>query len=274
MDLPGNFIRLTAVGILTDPLEAAAGEIVAASGTGRATMAKLTHVLFDFFGTLVAYSESLVEQGYPRSYEILATAGTQVDYAGFLARWGSTFEELEVRAQRSLIEFSMDEVCGEFLRRVLPQPPDSQLTARFRDTYLAEWSKGVKYIPSVTSMLADLSKRFTLVLVTNTHHAELIQGHLKAMGAAEYFAAVITSVEHGRRKPSRCIFESAMERSQGKPETSVYVGDSYQADYLGAIGAGLGSLLIDPERRHDVPPSHRLPHVLETRALLANAVSS
>ncbi len=47
-------------------------------------MAALTHVLFDFFGTLVAYSESRVEQGFPRSYQILVTAGTHVDCAGFL----------------------------------------------------------------------------------------------------------------------------------------------------------------------------------------------
>jgi len=48
------------------------------------------------------------------------------------------------------------------------------------------------------------------------------------------------------------------------------VGDSYSADYLGAVGAGLRGLLIDPERRYDVPGTDRLSHVLETRALLAD----
>jgi FMN phosphatase YigB (HAD superfamily) len=39
------------------------------------------------------------------------------------------------------------------------------------------------------------------------------------MGAAAYFAAVITSVEHGKRKPSRCIFEHVLEAPDrfGKP---------------------------------------------------------
>ena len=133
-----------------------------------------------------------------------------------------------------------------------------------------EWNKGVGYIPGVTSLLADLSEQFTLVLVTNTHHADLVHSHLKTMDAAQYFATVVTSVEHGKRKPSGCIFESAIERSRGKPETSVYVGDSYSADYLGAVRAGLSGLLIDPEHRYDVPRSHRLTHVFETRALLAD----
>jgi putative hydrolase of the HAD superfamily len=232
-------------------------------------MAALTHVLFDFFGTLVTYSKSLVEQGYERSYEVLAAAETSVDYSGFLERWSDTFEEFELRAQQSLDEFSMDEVCAEFLRRVLPQSASVEVSARFRDTYLMEWNRGVEYIPGVPALLADLSERFTLALVTNTHHADLVDSHLEAMDATQYFSTVVHSVEHGKRKPSRCIFESAIERSRGRPETSVYVGDSYSTDYLGAVGAGLRGLLIDPKHRHDLPQSARLAHVLEARALLA-----
>lgn len=233
-------------------------------------MAALTHVLFDFFGTLVAYSKSLVEQGYESSYEVLVTAGTSADYNGFLERWSDTFEEFELRAQQSLDEYSMDEVCAEFLQRVLPQPANADVISRFRDAYLFEWNKGVEYIPGVTPLIAELSRRFTLVLVTNTHHVGLVHDHLKAMGAGQYFAAVITSVEHGKRKPSRSIFESALERTAGNRETSVHVGDSYSVDYLGAVGAGLRALLIDPEHRYDVPQTHRLAHVFETRALLAD----
>jgi haloacid dehalogenase superfamily, subfamily IA, variant 1 with third motif having Dx(3-4)D or Dx(3-4)E len=233
-------------------------------------MAALTHVLFDFFGTLVTYSESLVEQGYDGSYEVLARAGTRVDYSGFLERWSDTFEEFELRAQQSLDEYSMDEVCAEFLRRVLPQPANGELVDRFRDTFLLEWNKGVEPIPGVTSLIADLSRRFKLVLVTNTHHAGLVHDHLGAMDVGQYFAAVVTSVEHGKRKPSRSIFESALAQSEGKRETSVYIGDSYSADYLGAISAGLRGLLIDPEQRYDVPRTDRLAHVLETRALITD----
>ena len=175
-------------------------------------MAALTHVLFDFFGTLVTYSQSLVDQGYERSYGVLATAGTSVDYSGFLEQSSNTFEELELRAQQSLDEYSMDEVCVEFLQRVLPQPANAEVIARFRNTYLSEWNKGVEYIPGVGSLLADMSQRFTLVLLTNTHHAGLVHDHLKAIGVEQYFATVVTSVEHGKRKPSRSIFESAIER--------------------------------------------------------------
>ena len=88
------------------------------------------------------------------------------------------------------------------------------------------------------------------------------------MNAAQYFAAVVTSVEHGRRKPSRCIFERGMATSGGTTETSIYVGDSFTSDYLGAVATGLRCLLIDPEHRHNVPEVHRLTHVAETKVRL------
>ena len=79
-----------------------------------------THVLFDFFGTLVAYSESRTDQGYRRSHELLLELGADIDYAAFLERWAGAFDELEARAQHSLDEYSMDAVCGQFLSGVPP----------------------------------------------------------------------------------------------------------------------------------------------------------
>lgn len=228
-----------------------------------------THVLFDFFGTLVAYSASRVEQGFHESHALLVEQGADDDYAGFLERWEASFEELEVRARDSGDEYSMDAVCEQFLRRVLPTAPEQQVVESFRDTYLNEWNQGVTYIPGVQEMLAELAGSFTLVLVTNTHHAELVHGHLRAMDVARYFAHVVTSVEHGKRKPSACIFERALALSSGKRESSVYIGDSFAADYVGAANAGLRCLLIDPEHRHHLPASQRLAHILEIRARLA-----
>jgi putative hydrolase of the HAD superfamily len=228
-----------------------------------------THVLFDFFGTLVAYSASRVEQGFQRSHEVLLRNGAHIDYATFLERWDGTFEEFETRALQSLDEYSMDAVCGQFLSQILPRGPERETIELFRDTYLNEWNKGVGYIPGVQELLVELGKSFTLVLVTNTHHAALVHHHLQAMGVADHFTTVVTSVDHGKRKPSACIFHQALALSAGKPETSVYVGDTFAADYVGATNAGLRCLLIDPEHRHDVPDANRMRHILDASTRLA-----
>jgi putative hydrolase of the HAD superfamily len=231
-------------------------------------MARLTHVLFDFFGTLVAYSESRTAQRLDGSHALLIAAGARLDYDEYTRAWDGAFEEHEQRALQSMDEFSMDQVCSTFLPTVLPRAPEHALLASFRDAFLDEWSQGVRYIPEVPALLEELSRRFTLVLVTNTHHAELVHGHLRAMGIDRRFHSVVTSVEHGRRKPSPCIFHRALEQSGGHAESAVYVGDSYAADYQGALQAGLRPLLIDPEQRHAVPAEHRISSVLGAGELM------
>jgi len=233
----------------------------------------LTHILFDFFGTLVEYSASRVEQGYECSHSVLTAAGSALGYDEFLALWERTNGEFDACAEATLEEFSMDAVCTEFLRRAVPAPPSSKSVATFRDVYLREWNKGVRYIAGVVEMLADLSRHYTLALVTNTHQADFVHGHLEAMGCAPYFDTVVTSIEHGRRKPSPCIFARALELGRGRPESALHVGDSYSADYLGAAAAGVRCLLLDPLGAHDVPASDRLGEILELRGLIPSGRS-
>jgi putative hydrolase of the HAD superfamily len=253
-------------GLLTKLLAQPPGLSAAApQGSGQSV---LTHLLFDFFGTLVHYSASRVDQGFHRSWGLVAEAGASLDYLGFLAAWDGLCEEFERRAQHSLEEYSMDMVCEAFLRRMLSAPPTTASITQFRDTYLSEWNAGVHDIPGVTSLLVDLSARFTLVLVTNTHSADLVDRHVTAMGIKPCFSAVVTSIEHGRRKPSRSIFNEALERSSGTAAQAVFVGDSYAADYLGATDAGIRALLIDPEHRFDVPAASRLRSVLDLRSMV------
>ncbi|HSD36371.1 MAG TPA: HAD family hydrolase [Rhodocyclaceae bacterium] len=227
-----------------------------------------THVLFDFFGTLVSYSDSWVEQGFQQSHQLLLENDAQIDYDAFLEQWAATFDEFERHAQLTLDEYSMDAVCESFLRQTLPRAPGRETITLLRDTYTAEWNKGVSYIPGVKELLAEFAESFALVLVTNTHNADFVRSHLHIMDIAHYFSAVVASVEHGKRKPSACIFERALKLSGGEPETSVYVGDSFEPDYLGANGAGIRCLLIDPTRKHDIPDSDRLGNILDTRAKL------
>ena len=159
----------------------------------------LTHVLFDFFGTLVGYSESRIDQGYPRSHDFLLKAGASLTYQQFLSLWELVFREFDQASEMDLLEFAMDDVCEAFLRRAVPMTPNATTVREFRDLYLTEWNKGVEYIPGVSNLLADLHHRYTLVLVTNTHHAELVSSHLSNMNVAQYFSALITSVEYGKK---------------------------------------------------------------------------
>ena len=68
---------------------------------------------------------------------------------------------------------------------------------------------------------------------------------LEALGLATYFGAIVVSSLEGVEKPHPEIFLRAVERLNGKPETSLHVGDIPELDEAGAKAAGLSSLLID-----------------------------
>lgn len=223
----------------------------------------VTHLLFDFFGTLVSYDDNWTAQAYLRSHRLVQVAGATLDYEDFVSGIGREMVRCESEALRTLDEYGMDLPCLAFLQGVLPEARADGLLADFRDTFLQEWALGVRPIEGVDRMLAALAQRYTIVLLSNTHRAEMVRALLAEIGAAPYFSAVMTSVEHGKRKPSPRIFHDTLAAVGASVEGAVYVGDSYTADYMGATGAGLRCLLIDPQRRHDVPEARRLDHILD-----------
>jgi putative hydrolase of the HAD superfamily len=200
----------------------------------------------------------------------LVKAGSALSYEQFLSEWELVFQDFDRASDVGLVEFSMDDVCEAFLKRIVSTLPSTALVRQFRDVYLAEWNQGVKYLPGVPSLLCDLYEQYNLVLVTNTHHAELVREHLSQMDVAKYFSAVITSVEHGKKKPAPAIFAHALAVSGGTAGASVYVGDSFAADYQGAINVGMGCLLIDPTERFNIPQSARINSVLDVRLRLCS----
>ncbi len=54
-----------------------------------------------------------------------------------------------------------------------------------------------------------------------------------------------------------------------EPDRGLFVGDSFQNDYMGPRAVGLQALLIDPSALEDVPDEHRLHSILDLRERIA-----
>ena len=224
----------------------------------------ITAILFDFFGTLVDYSPSRVEQGYHATHALLLNEGVDISYAAFLENWGEVSEALDHWSQSTGLEYSMEQVAQHFLERVSPRPRSLEFSTRLWMSSLQEWSTAIRHIPGVPALMQALSTRFRLGIVTNTHYAGHIHDHFRAMGIRQHMAVVVTSIEHGRPKPHPSIFISALERLDCDAESeALFVGDSYTADYLGATGVGMQALLIDPARKATIPPQDAIESVLD-----------
>jgi putative hydrolase of the HAD superfamily len=229
-------------------------------------------VLFDFFGTLVDYSPSRTEQGYPRSTAVLARLGCRLGYDEWLATWSASSERLYAESVVTGVEFSMHDAFAAFAREAGLDDCPPQGADAFVEAYLAEWSTAVRLIDGVPALLATLrdgGRR--LALVSNTHSAEMVRGHLAAMRIVDAFDAVVTSIEVGYRKPRPEIFTAALEALGAEAGDAVFVGDSYDADYLGPTRMGMDAYLIVGDGLDvpaEVPASRRLGTVGDLEARL------
>jgi putative hydrolase of the HAD superfamily len=86
---------------------------------------------------------------------------------------------------------------------------------------------------------------YTLGLVSN--RTEPLEPLAIELGLRPYFDFTLAAGEARSWKPDPGIFRRAAELAGCAPAAAVYVGDNYFADVIGARGAGLQPILIDPK---------------------------
>lgn len=95
--------------------------------------------------------------------------------------------------------------------------------------------------------LAELRARgYGLGLVTNRLNVERFHELLEEVGLLGQFDMALASGEVGIHKPDPGIFAVALDRMSVRAEETLYVGDNYWADVVGAQRAGLTPVLLDP----------------------------
>lgn len=234
-------------------------------------MPRVTHILFDFFGTLVTYVDRLEEREFARSHDLVRSLGADLSYPEFLVAWSSAsahFEQLSAADHR---EHAMADIAQTFLGKALGRAPADVEVDLLVRTFLSEWNEGVCPVAGIADLLTGLAAEYRLAVVSNTQDAILVPDHLRAMEVRHLFDAVTTSMEVGWRKPNPRIYAAALRELDLDAVNAVFVGDSYIADYVGPSEFGIRSFLIDPQREAPVPEEARLASVLELPARLERA---
>ncbi len=100
-------------------------------------------------------------------------------------------------------------------------------------------------LPGVREALAAMTEAgLQLAVVSNSDGS--VESGLVDRGLRSHFSAVFDSHVVGFEKPDPRIFERALEGCGAKPDRTLHVGDLYAADVVGARGAGVHPLLLDP----------------------------
>jgi FMN phosphatase YigB (HAD superfamily) len=120
---------------------------------------------------------------------------------------------------------------------------------------IAEWRRGFN-VPIGLCHQADgeaakalrHARDMGLVVGVISNSNGSVQRALDEAGLAAYLEFVIDSSVVGMTKPDPRIFELGWRAARTAPEETVYIGDSYFVDVVGARRAGLGAVLFDPGR--------------------------
>jgi putative hydrolase of the HAD superfamily len=115
-----------------------------------------------------------------------------------------------------------------------------------RETLVANTQNSANWdqiLPGTRNALRRLAEKFRIAVISNADGR--IENVLSRCGIADCFESITDSGIVGVEKPRREIFEAALKTMNASAEESVYVGDVYSVDYVGARSAGMDAILFD-----------------------------
>jgi putative hydrolase of the HAD superfamily len=141
-------------------------------------------------------------------------------------------------------------VAGYYFWYVLEElgitdPEISRAIAEWRKSYNLPVGLWNQADPEALEILRRLrSEGVRTGVVSNSNGS--VKQILEELELARHLDFILDSAVVGVEKPDPRIFRLALEAARVKAEDAVYIGDLYSVDVLGARGAGLEAILLDP----------------------------
>lgn len=191
----------------------------------------LDHTLWDF------------ERNSELTYRaIFREAGLPVDISRFL----EVYIPLNLQLWKAYREgrIQAEELRYRRLRTVFDQlglPVQDRQIHDLARAYIDQLSLQTHLVPGAADILGYLSGKYRLHIITNGF-GEVQYRKLRSSRIEGYFSEIVHSERAGVKKPDPRIFHMAVELAGVPAGRSVMVGDSLEADVLGARSAGLQTI--------------------------------
>jgi HAD superfamily hydrolase (TIGR01662 family) len=208
-------------------------------------------VFFDLDGTL----RHSIPSGGDVFNEYVASLGLSYSAEDRLRamRWEHQYWASSIDLRDDLIAHSADtdNFWIEYSRRrLLALGASAEWADKFAaqvSAHMGEIYKPDSIVPEdVRRMLSGLREAgYIMAVISNRDRS--FQDTLNAHGLGEFFPYSLAGGEVDIYKPEPGIFEHALKQMMVTAPETVYVGDNYYADIVGARRAGLQAVLYDPD---------------------------
>ncbi len=249
-DLPGSAGSrepsgelLAALRALYPPEKEALGAVALEVGLRR-----YVAVLFDMGYTLIYFhppQEAIVQDalraaGAERSVQEIRVAADVV--------WGEYYRQTAALTFPATPEYDRDvqaQLRAGFLRQLgLEEEP--ALIDRYSESLEAGFNRpgALRPYPEVVEVLSSLQQQSYRLGIVSNWSWNLCERARQA-GLDRFFEVVWASAYAGSNKPHPGIFLQVLEQMKVPAERTVYIGDSYDHDVIGARNAGIEPVLLD-----------------------------
>ena len=166
------------------------------------------------------------------------------------ARWEHYYfaESPELRSDRDAFSESTDFWSNYGCRQlaVLGASPTqaAALAPRIHQRMVEEYRPADIVPADLIETLKSLKKQ-SYILGVLSNRTQPFSDYLEKLGLGEYFDLAVFAGEAGVFKPDPGVFNYLLEKAGTSAAESIYVGDNYYADVIGARSAGITPVLLD-----------------------------
>ena len=118
---------------------------------------------------------------------------------------------------------------------------DDEMVYTLADAYIQNLPEYNHLFPGAIEVLDKLNEGYSLHIITNGFR-EVQRFKMRNAGLTPYFNTVTDSESVGVKKPNPLIFKKALTDANCDSSCSVMIGDSHEADILGALQVGMHAI--------------------------------
>jgi HAD superfamily hydrolase (TIGR01662 family) len=205
-------------------------------------------VLVDLGDTLVHLdrpSGDVFRDDLESLYAFLKSAGLNSEFQEFSKVFIREYERASALSQFYKVEVPMHDIISRVLRKIKLKDPEGTLAHSAMIQFFRPELQSWQVYPDTVKILSGLRTHgFKVGLVSNTKSDWAVRAILEKLSLTKFFDTVVTSAALHVRKPRFDIFSQALEALDVKSTETVFVGDSLQADILGAKTAGIRAIHV------------------------------
>jgi len=208
----------------------------------------ITTIFFDLGSTLI-YSKEYWLPIFKRAdralLEALRHSGIAVTPASLYAGFDYFLDAYYTQRSTGTIEPTAFTSLNDALNRQgIRDVPEVVIREALEAMYAVTQENWYLEEDAILTLETLLRRGYRLGMISNTSDDTNVQKLVDRWGLRPYFEFIVTSAECGIRKPDKRIFRLALDHFKVSPEHAAMVGDTLEADILGANRMGMYSIWI------------------------------